>query len=87
MRGGGASLRCNTRASHCSASLCGAQALGPGASVVVVPRLQSTGSVVVVHGPSFSEAYGIFPRPGFEPVSPALVGGVIPWTTREVPLL
>ena len=32
------------------------------------------GSVVVAHGPSRSAACGIPPRPGLEPVSPALAG-------------
>ena len=32
------------------------------------------GSVIVAHGPSCSAACGIFPRPGHEPVSPALAG-------------
>ena len=32
------------------------------------------GSVIVAHGPSCSTACGIFPRPGLEPVSPALAG-------------
>ena len=32
------------------------------------------GSAVVAHGPSCSAACGIFPRPGLEPVSPALAG-------------
>ena len=32
------------------------------------------GSVIVAHGPSCSAACGIFPRPGLEPVSPALAG-------------
>ena len=32
------------------------------------------GSVIVAHGPSCSAACGILPRPGLEPVSPALAG-------------
>ena len=41
--------------------------------------LQSTGSrragsVIVAHGPSCSAACGDLPRPGLEPVSPALAG-------------
>ena len=33
------------------------------------------GSVIVAHGPSCSVVCGIIPRPGLEPVSPALAGG------------
>ena len=52
---------CGARASHCSGfSCCGAQALGTRASVVVAWGLESTGSVVVVHGLSCSTACGIF---------------------------
>ena len=36
------------------------QSLWPVGSIVVAPRLQSTGSVVVVHGVSCSEACGVF---------------------------
>ena len=32
------------------------------------------GSVVVAHGPSCSAPCGIYPRPGLEPMSPALAG-------------
>ena len=47
---------CGVRASHCSGfSCCGAWVLGP------------TGSVVVVHGLSCSEARGIFPNQGSNP--------------------
>ena len=48
-------------------------------SLVVVPGLESTGSVVVVHGLSYSAACGIFPAHVF------CIGGQIlhPWTTRE----
>ena len=45
-------------------------------SAVTVSGLQSTGSIVVVHGLSCSEACGWdLPRSGMEPVSPALTGG------------
>ena len=46
-------------------------------SVVVAYGLQSAGSVVVVHGLSCSVACGIFPRPGFKSMSPALAGGFL----------
>ena len=39
----------------------------PMVSVVAVPRLQSTDSVVVAHGPSCSEACGILPEQGSNP--------------------
>ena len=44
-------------------------------SFVAAPRLQSSGSIVVVHGLSRSAACGIFLDQIFiEPVSPALAG-------------
>ena len=53
------------RLPHCGGfSCCGAWALGTRASVVVSHRLQSTGSVVVAHGPSRSAACGILPDQG-----------------------
>ena len=55
------------QASHCGGFSCGAQALGLGlqylplvGSVVVAPGLKGMGSVVVVHGLSYSTACGIF---------------------------
>ena len=50
---------------------------GTWALVVLTPRLWSTGSGVVGHGLSCSEARGIFPRSGIKPESPALVGGFL----------
>ena len=48
-------LHCSPWASHCGGfSCCRAWGLGPRASVVVAHRLQSAGSVVVVHGLSCS---------------------------------
>ena len=47
-------------ASHWSDFSCWAQALGHGGSVIVVPWLQSTGSVVVAHGLICSETRGVF---------------------------
>ena len=52
---------CITQVSHCGGrSYCGEQALGHVGSAVAVPRLQSTSSVVVAHGPNCSVAYRIF---------------------------
>ena len=58
---------------------CSLQQLWHAGSVVVARRLQSTGSVVVAHGPRCSVACGVwdFPGPGLEPVSPALAGGFL----------
>ena len=42
------------------------------ASLAVAPRLQSAGSVVVVHGLSCSTWY--LPGPGIKPMSPVLAG-------------
>ena len=59
--------------SHCGDfSCCRAQALGLQwlphvGSVVMVPRLQSTGSIAVVHGHSCPMACGIFPDQGLNP--------------------
>ena len=61
-----AMLRCGAQASYCgSFSCCRAQALGVKASVVATLGLWSTGSVVVTHWPSCSEACGIFPDQGW----------------------
>ena len=75
----GATLPYGAQASHCSdVSCCGAQASGSQAPVVVyvdtvvaAPGLQSTGSVAVVHT-SQRVDQGLNPRPGIEPLSPAL---------------
>ena len=40
-------------------------------------RALSSGSVVVAHGFSFSEAREVFPGQGSEPMSPALAGGFL----------
>ena len=48
-------------------SRCRLQQLWHAGSVVMACRLQSTGSVVVVHGLSCSVAYGIFPDQGSNP--------------------
>ena len=51
-------------------------ALGSVGFVVAVRGHWSTGSVVVVHEPTCSEAYGIIPD-GIEAESPALAGRVL----------
>ena len=77
---------CGTGTSHCGGSpCCGAgglecsfqfQELPHLGSVVAVPGLYSTGSIVVVHGLSCFKEYGI------EPVSPELAGR---FSTTEPP--
>ena len=66
----GATLCCSARASHCGGfSCCRARALGVRASVVVAHRLSSCGArAQLLHG------MWDLPRPGIEPVSPALAG-------------
>ena len=44
-------------------------------SLVAASRLWSIGLIIVVQGLSCSEACGIFPEPGIEPVYLALAGG------------
>ena len=44
------------------------------ASAVAAPRLQSTGSIVMIPGPSCSMACGIIPDQGLNPMSPTLAG-------------
>ena len=62
--------------SHCGGfSHCRAQAVGCVGSVVAVPGLQSTGSVVVVNGAELHCACGGLPGPGRNSVYPALEGG------------
>ena len=78
----GATLRCGARVSHHSGfSCCGAWALGTQASVVVVHRLSSCGSRALECrlsscGLRAQLLHGMWdlPRPGLEPVSPALAG-------------
>ena len=48
-------------------------------SVVVVPGLQSTGSIVVVPRPSGSKACGVFPDQGLNPC-------LLPWEVGSLPL-
>ena len=61
---------CSAQASHCGGFSCyGAQAsvVQHVGSAVMVPRLWSTGSVVVVHEISCSSVYGIFLDQGLNP--------------------
>ena len=81
----GATLRCSAQASHCSGFSCrGACALGPRASVVVAGGSGSCGSWALEHrlsscGAQAQLLLGMWdlPRPGIEPVSPALAGGFL----------
>ena len=52
----------------------GLQQLWHADSAAAAPRLQSTGSIVVVSGPQCSAVCGNPPWSGIEPVSPALAG-------------
>ena len=78
----GATLCCNAWASHCSGfSCCGARALGARASVVAARGLSSCGSRALEHmlsscGARAQLLRGMWdlPRPGLEPMSPALAG-------------
>ena len=73
-----ATLHCNVWASHCgNFYCCGAQALGPQASIVAACGFWGAGSVVVAHGLSCSAACGIFLGQGSNPCSPALAGGFL----------
>ena len=78
----GSTLNCGVRASHCGGfSCCGAQALGAQASVVVARGLSSCGLRALEHrlsncGSRAQLLHSLWdlPRPGLEPVSPALAG-------------
>ena len=73
LRRAGATLRCSVWASHCSGfCCCGARALGARASVVVARGLGSCGT----RGQLPSGMWDL-PRPGLEPMSPALAGGFL----------
>ena len=66
---------CGVPASHCSGcSCCWAQAPGHVGSVAGTHRLQSKGSVVVVHELSCPGSMWNLPRPGIELMSLALTG-------------
>ena len=81
----GATLCCSARASHCGGfSCCRARALGTRALVVVARGLSSCGSRALECRLSSCGAQaqllrGMWdlPGPGFEPVSPALAGGLL----------
>ena len=81
----GATLRCSARASHCGGFSCyRAWALGAQASVVVSRGLSSCGLRALGHRLSSCGARAQLlcdmwdlPRPGFEPVSPALASGFL----------
>ena len=81
----GATLHCGARASNCSGfSCCGAQALGAWASVVMARRLSSCGMRALECrlsscGTQAQLLCGMWdlPRPGLEPMSPALAGGFL----------
>ena len=85
LRGAGATLRCNVRASRCSGfSCCRAWALGVQPSVVVAHRLSNCGSWALECRLSSCGAWaqllcGMWdlPGPGIKPVSPALAGGFL----------
>ena len=57
------------------------------ASVIVVPGLWSTGSIVVVHRLSHLEACEDLPGSGIEPMSPALVCGFFATEPPGKPLI
>ena len=81
----GAALCCSVQASHCSGfSCCRAWALGMRASVVVACGLSSCGLWALEHRLSSCGTRAQLlcsmwdlPRPGIEPVSPALAGGFL----------
>ena len=85
LRQAGATLHCGARASHCGGfSCCGAQALGTRASVVVARGLSSCGSQALEHRVSSCGAWAQLlrgkwdlPRPGLEPIFPALAGRLL----------
>ena len=82
---------CGARASHCGFSCCGAWALGTWASVVVARGLSGCGLWALECRLSICGSRALLlrsmwdlPRPGIEPMSPALAGGFFNhWTTRE----
>ena len=80
----GATPRCGTQAPHCCGlSCCGAWAPGARASIVVAHRLSSCGSQAPEHRLSSRGTRAQLlrsmwdpPRPGLEPMSPALADGL-----------
>ena len=83
LRQAGPVLCCGARTSHCGGfSCCGARALGAWALEVVACGLSSCDAQALEHRLSScgTQAYLLrsmwdLPRPGLEPVSPALAGG------------
>ena len=84
----GATFSGGAQAFHCSVLCYGAWALGHEVSVVVVPRLSSTGSVVVVPGLQLLWGMWDLPRPGIELMSPTYWQVVsLPLSHQENPIL
>ena len=85
LRRAGATHCCSARASHCGGfSRCGARALGTWASIVAARGLSSCGSRALEHRLSSCGARAQLlrgtwdlPRPGLQPLSPALAGGFL----------
>ena len=90
----GAAFRCVAWASHCGGFFCcGAQSLGPRASVVAAHELsswgcglQSMGSAVVAHRLGCSAACGMFLDQGWNPYPLHWQKDSLHCPTREVPL-
>ena len=79
----GATLCCGALTSHCGGfACCGARALGAWASVVVAHGLSSCGTWA-----QLLRGMWDIPRPGFEPVSPALAGRFLTSVPPGKPLL
>ena len=85
LRRAGATRHCGVWAPHCSGFSCyGARALGAWASVVAACRLSSCGTRALECrlsscGARVQLLHGMWdpPRPGIEPASPALSGGLL----------
>ena len=78
---------CGVRASHCRGfSCCRARAPGHVVSVEAVRGLQSTGSIVLVHGPSCSATCGIFPDQKSNPCLPHWQTDSLALSHQESPL-
>ena len=82
----GTSLCYSVQASHCGGSHVTENKLqGFWASVVVVPRLQSTGSIVVVHRLNCSAACGVFLDQGLNPCLPHWQADSLPQSHQGSP--
>ena len=80
---GGPLFRCGARASHCGGpSPCGARAPSTRASAVVARGLGSCSARAQLLRGMWDP-----PRPGLEPVSPALAGGFLTTAPLEKPLV